>query len=167
MSGELTELTVGSARDGLERGNFTSRELTEAHLAAIDGAAALNAFILPTPDRALADADASDARRAKGDAGAMDGNHAKIGQSVQQGRRDVARTQQDTLGALRVSTEWDLLTGQLAGDTWNIPGDIDERNRETFSALSLDGFAARELSLAGQAGGSLWKVGLMTYFRIS
>jgi len=73
VSGELTELTVSSARDGLERGDFTSRELTEAHLAAIDGAAALNAFILPTPDRALADADASDARRAKGHAGAMDG----------------------------------------------------------------------------------------------
>ena len=65
MSAEPTELTVGSARDGLGKGDFTSRELTEAHLAAIDGAAALNAFILPTPDRALAEADASDARRVR------------------------------------------------------------------------------------------------------
>ena len=73
MTGELTELTVGSARDGLDKGDFTSRELTQAHLAAIEAATALNAFILPTPDRALADADASDARRAKGETGALDG----------------------------------------------------------------------------------------------
>ncbi len=73
MTADLTELTVGSARDGLDKGEFTSRELTEAHLRAIEAAASLNAFILPTPHRALADADASDARRAKGEQGALDG----------------------------------------------------------------------------------------------
>jgi aspartyl-tRNA(Asn)/glutamyl-tRNA(Gln) amidotransferase subunit A len=73
MTAELTGLTVASARDGLGKGDFTSRELTQAHLAAIESGSALNAFILPTPERALADADASDARRAQGGAGALDG----------------------------------------------------------------------------------------------
>jgi aspartyl-tRNA(Asn)/glutamyl-tRNA(Gln) amidotransferase subunit A len=69
----LTRLTVAEAREGLARGEFSARELTEAHLARIDGAGALNVFIRATPERALAMADASDARRAKGEAGALEG----------------------------------------------------------------------------------------------
>jgi aspartyl-tRNA(Asn)/glutamyl-tRNA(Gln) amidotransferase subunit A len=69
----LTDLTVAAALDGLGRGDFTSRELTEAHLAAMAKARALNAFITETPERAIAMAEASDARRRKGTTGAMDG----------------------------------------------------------------------------------------------
>jgi aspartyl-tRNA(Asn)/glutamyl-tRNA(Gln) amidotransferase subunit A len=49
---DLTRLTLAQARDGLRAGDFTAPELTEAHLAAIQGAGALNAFVHHTPDLA-------------------------------------------------------------------------------------------------------------------
>ncbi len=70
---DLTGITIAEARDKLASGTVSSRELTEAHVAAVGAARPLNAFITETPDQALAMADASDARRAKGDVGAMDG----------------------------------------------------------------------------------------------
>jgi aspartyl-tRNA(Asn)/glutamyl-tRNA(Gln) amidotransferase subunit A len=69
----LTSLTLKGAIDGLEKGDFTSVELTTAHIEAIEGARALNAFIVETPDQAIAMAAASDARRALGAAGPLDG----------------------------------------------------------------------------------------------
>jgi aspartyl-tRNA(Asn)/glutamyl-tRNA(Gln) amidotransferase subunit A len=69
----LTDLTIAAARDGLARKDFSARELAQAHVAAVEAARNLNAFVLETPERAIADADASDARRAKGEAGAFDG----------------------------------------------------------------------------------------------
>ena len=69
----LTGLTVAEAREGLACGEFSARELTEAHLARIEAAGALNAFIRVTPERALAMADASDARLARGEGGALEG----------------------------------------------------------------------------------------------
>ena len=69
----LTDLTIAEARDGLAKKEFSSRELTEAHIAAVEAARDLNAFILETPERALADSEASDARRARGEAGAFEG----------------------------------------------------------------------------------------------
>ena len=69
-----TDFTIAEARDALDSGAVSARELAEAHIVAMDAARNLNAFITETPDRALADADASDARRAKGEAlGALDG----------------------------------------------------------------------------------------------
>src|SRR5690554_4379123 len=65
----LTELAAS-----LEAGEFTSRELTEhllARIARLDGD--LNSFITVTPERALADADAADAARARGEAGPLTG----------------------------------------------------------------------------------------------
>ena len=69
----LTDLTVAAALDGLARGDFTSRELTDAHIKAMEGARGLNAFITETPEKASGMADASDARRRKGEAGALEG----------------------------------------------------------------------------------------------
>ena len=70
----LTDLTLAGAREGLRRGDFTARELTEAHLDAIGALnAELNAFITVTGDAALASADAADAALAKGTAGALAG----------------------------------------------------------------------------------------------
>jgi aspartyl-tRNA(Asn)/glutamyl-tRNA(Gln) amidotransferase subunit A len=71
---DLTDLTIGEARDGLRDKSFTARELTQAHLDAIEAAnAALNAYVLPTPERALEMAAASDARLGKGEGGALEG----------------------------------------------------------------------------------------------
>ncbi|MEL6126069.1 MAG: Asp-tRNA(Asn)/Glu-tRNA(Gln) amidotransferase subunit GatA [Pseudomonadota bacterium] len=70
---ELTKLTISAARDAMRGGETTSREITEACITAIDGADALNAYCAKTPEKALAMADAADARIAAGDAPDMCG----------------------------------------------------------------------------------------------
>ena len=69
----LCDLTLAEARDGLAAKNFSAHELAEAHIEAIAGARSLNAFVAETPERALADAELADARRAKGEVGPMEG----------------------------------------------------------------------------------------------
>ncbi len=69
----LTDLTLAEARDGLSAKTFTSVELTQAHIAAIEAARGLNAYVLETPEHALAQAAQSDARRAGGEAKPLDG----------------------------------------------------------------------------------------------
>ncbi|MDH3917721.1 MAG: amidase family protein, partial [Rhodospirillales bacterium] len=70
---ELTGLDLSAARDLLAKGEVSSKELTEAHVAAVAAVRPLNAFITETPDKAIEMAEASDARRAKGEAGVMEG----------------------------------------------------------------------------------------------
>jgi aspartyl-tRNA(Asn)/glutamyl-tRNA(Gln) amidotransferase subunit A len=70
---DLTSLTLSEARDGLAKKSFTSLELTDAHIAAIEAARALNAFVLETPDRARSMAREADARLAKGEGGPLGG----------------------------------------------------------------------------------------------
>src|SRR4029077_6078653 len=69
----LTELTLARARDGLQQKKFSAVELAAAHIDAIEKARALNAFIIETPEKALAMARQSDARIGKGDAGPLEG----------------------------------------------------------------------------------------------
>jgi aspartyl-tRNA(Asn)/glutamyl-tRNA(Gln) amidotransferase subunit A len=70
----LTDLTIVGTRAGLDAGEFSARELAQAHIEAMAQHKTLNAFITETPDVALAAADEADARRAKGEsAGPMDG----------------------------------------------------------------------------------------------
>jgi hypothetical protein len=61
---DLNKLTIAEARDALKKGETTSVALTEACLAAIDAAGALNAFVHKTPELAMERAKAADARRA-------------------------------------------------------------------------------------------------------
>ena len=70
---ELTTLTIADARDGLNQKKFSAVELADAHVAAIEQARSLNAFVLETPERASAMAKVSDARLAKGDARPLEG----------------------------------------------------------------------------------------------
>ena len=69
----LTDLTIAEARTGLKKRSFSARELTAAHLAAVEAARPLNAFLVETPERALSMAEASDARLARGEPRAMEG----------------------------------------------------------------------------------------------
>jgi aspartyl-tRNA(Asn)/glutamyl-tRNA(Gln) amidotransferase subunit A len=62
----LTDLGVADIRDGVASGRFSAREVAEAFNKAVSGAAALNAFIVTTPDKALDAADKVDANRAAG-----------------------------------------------------------------------------------------------------
>jgi len=69
---------MAQARDGLAKGDFTSVELTQAHIAALEASRELNAFVTETPEQALEAAKASDARRVSsnsggGEAGSMEG----------------------------------------------------------------------------------------------
>jgi aspartyl-tRNA(Asn)/glutamyl-tRNA(Gln) amidotransferase subunit A len=70
---ELTALTLAAARDGLRDKKFSARELTEAHLVAIERARVLNAFVLETPEQARTMAAAADARLKSGDPGPLEG----------------------------------------------------------------------------------------------
>ncbi len=67
MSGELTDLTVAAIRSGVAQGDFKAIEVAEAFNANVAAAqAALNAFIVATPERALEAAARVDADRAAG-----------------------------------------------------------------------------------------------------
>src|SRR5271156_1105029 len=70
---DLTSLTLAQARDALRKKEFSAIELTEAHLAAVEGARSLNAFVWETPDRAREMARSADARLAKGEGGPLEG----------------------------------------------------------------------------------------------
>jgi aspartyl-tRNA(Asn)/glutamyl-tRNA(Gln) amidotransferase subunit A len=70
---DLTSFTLAQARDALRKREFSATELAEAYIAATERARALNAFVLETPDRARAMAQASDARLAKGEGGPLEG----------------------------------------------------------------------------------------------
>jgi len=71
---DLTQLTIAEARTKLRAKEFTSTELTNAYLAAIDRAnPTLNAYVAVTHDRARDMAKASDQRLASGQGGALEG----------------------------------------------------------------------------------------------
>ena len=76
---EVTEVSIAELRAALESGRTTAVELVQAYLARIDAydgkdtASALNAVVVRNPD-ALQEAEASDARRARGETlGPLDG----------------------------------------------------------------------------------------------
>ncbi|WP_375456269.1 Asp-tRNA(Asn)/Glu-tRNA(Gln) amidotransferase subunit GatA, partial [uncultured Methylobacterium sp.] len=70
---DLNELSLAEARDGLRARTFSAREIAQAHIAALEKARVLNAYLLETPDRALAMAEVSDAKLAKGEARPLEG----------------------------------------------------------------------------------------------
>ena len=63
---DLTELGVRAIRDGVRQGRFSAREVADAFIVKVSRAKALNAFLVETPEHALAAADAADAARAAG-----------------------------------------------------------------------------------------------------
>ena len=70
---DITKLTLADARDAVQAKKISALELTQAHLASMEKARALNAYVVETPDKALAMARASDARIASGEAGPLEG----------------------------------------------------------------------------------------------
>jgi aspartyl-tRNA(Asn)/glutamyl-tRNA(Gln) amidotransferase subunit A len=63
----LTDLGIAAIRDGVAAGDFSAREVAEGFIANVEAARALNAFVVETPEHALAAADAADAARASGE----------------------------------------------------------------------------------------------------
>jgi aspartyl-tRNA(Asn)/glutamyl-tRNA(Gln) amidotransferase subunit A len=70
---DLTTLSLAEARDLLRKREFSATELTKAHVSAVREARALNAFVLETPEEALAMAARADAALAKGEGGPLAG----------------------------------------------------------------------------------------------
>jgi len=70
---DLNKMTLADARNNLRAGEITSVELTEACLSEIEGSGTLNAFVHNTPEIAMDQAQAADARIAAGDAPSMCG----------------------------------------------------------------------------------------------
>ncbi len=70
---DLIRLTLAEAKEGLRKKKFSSVELTEAYLKAMGQHQEMKAYILELPELALANAQASDKRLAKGEGGALEG----------------------------------------------------------------------------------------------
>ncbi len=70
---DITALTLADVRDGLKAKRFSATEAAKAYIAAIEAARSLNAYVLETPEQALAMAARADARLASGDAGLLEG----------------------------------------------------------------------------------------------
>jgi len=64
---DLTDLGIAAIRDGVAAGSFSAREVATAFNAAVEKGRPLNAFLVETPDLALAAADTADAARASGE----------------------------------------------------------------------------------------------------
>jgi len=71
---DLTRLSLADARKGLRDKSFTSAELTDAYLGAIEAANdKLNAYVAVTADKAREMAGASDEKLQRGEGGALEG----------------------------------------------------------------------------------------------
>ncbi|MHB2165949.1 Asp-tRNA(Asn)/Glu-tRNA(Gln) amidotransferase subunit GatA [Alsobacter sp. R-9] len=70
---DALSLSLAEARDALKSKRLSATEMTRAFLDAMEKARALNAYVLETPDQALAMAAESDARLARGEARPLEG----------------------------------------------------------------------------------------------
>jgi aspartyl-tRNA(Asn)/glutamyl-tRNA(Gln) amidotransferase subunit A len=61
---DFTDLGIAALRDSFRQGDFSAREAADAYVKAVSGAKALNAFIVETPEHAIAAADEADRARA-------------------------------------------------------------------------------------------------------
>jgi aspartyl-tRNA(Asn)/glutamyl-tRNA(Gln) amidotransferase subunit A len=69
----LTDLTIAEMATALARGETNSVALAEAFIAQAEKHRRLNAYVVETPERAIEMAKASDARRARGEVGLLEG----------------------------------------------------------------------------------------------
>lgn len=70
---DLTKLTIAEALDGLKKKEFSAVELTQAYIKEMENKRRLNAYVLETPEIALAQARVSDEKYASGTNGALEG----------------------------------------------------------------------------------------------
>jgi aspartyl-tRNA(Asn)/glutamyl-tRNA(Gln) amidotransferase subunit A len=69
----MSGLTLKAAIEGLRDRSISAVELAQDYIEKVEGARALNAFVLETPDKALHMASLSDAKLAKGEGGPLEG----------------------------------------------------------------------------------------------
>jgi len=73
LPAEPTSFSLAEARDAVTAKRISSKELTQAFVRAVEEARPLNAFVTETPERALAMAEDSDRRIAKGEGRPLEG----------------------------------------------------------------------------------------------
>ncbi len=126
---DLTKLGVAAIRNGVAAGEFTAREVAEAFNANVAAAAALNAFIVTTPDHALAAADKVDTDRAAGrPLGGMAG--------VPIGMKDLFATQ-----GVQTTAASHILEGFIPQYESTVSGKLWAAGAGMLGKLNLDQFA--------------------------
>ncbi len=139
--GELSRLTISQAREGLRNRSFTSEDITTDCLTEIEAADALNAFCAKTPEKALEQARAADARLAAGDAPDMCG--------VPLGIKDLFCTED-----VPAQAGSNILTGFKPPYESTITAKLWERGAVHLGKLNMDEFAmgsSNETSAYGPA----------------
>ena len=124
----ITDLGVAALRDGVRDGAFSAREVAEAYVAAVEKARPLNAFVIETPEHALAAADAADAARASGELKPLSG--------VPLGIKDLFATQgyQTTAGSR-------MLEGYAPVYESTVSGNLFAAGAGMLGKLNMDEFA--------------------------
>jgi aspartyl-tRNA(Asn)/glutamyl-tRNA(Gln) amidotransferase subunit A len=160
---DLTDLGIAAIRDGVRDGDFSAREVAVAFNAKIAAAKALNAFLVETPDHALAAADGADAARASGDLKPMSG--------VPIGMKDLFCTQgvAATAGSLILEGFVPQYESTVSGKLWAAgAGMLGKLNMDQFAMGSSNETSAygnvispwrvagsnRDLAPGGSSGGS-------------
>ncbi|WP_306250287.1 Asp-tRNA(Asn)/Glu-tRNA(Gln) amidotransferase subunit GatA [Parvularcula sp. IMCC14364] len=125
---DITDLKLAELRDGLRAKELSAKEATEGYLARMDAAKALNAYITPTPDKALAMAATSDEKLAKGEGGDLEG--------VPLGIKDLFCTQ-DTM----TTAGSNILNGFTPKYESTVSGNLFADGAVMLGKLNLDEFA--------------------------
>lgn len=161
MVNKMIDLTITQALQKLKSRAISATELTRAYLNRIEKfGEKLNCYITTTPDRALADAAAADARYANGTAGALDG--------IPIGMKDLFATRGiRTTAASRMLEnfvpEYESTVSQKFIDAGTVllgKTNLDEFAMGTFSKTSFFGAPvnpwqlSRHLTAGGSSGGS-------------
>lgn len=161
MVNKMIDLTITQALQKLKSRAISATELTRAYLNRIEKfGEKLNCYITTTPDRALADATAADARYADGTAGALDG--------IPIGMKDLFATRGiRTTAASRMLEnfvpEYESTVSQKFIDAGTVllgKTNLDEFAMGTFSKTSFFGAPvnpwqlSRHLTAGGSSGGS-------------
>ncbi len=124
----LTDLGIAAIRDGVRDGNFSAREIATAFVGAVAGAKALNAFLVETPEHALAAADRADADRVAGTLKPMSG--------VPIGMKDLFCTQgvEATAGSLILGGFKPQYESTVSGNLWAAgAGMLGKLNMDQFA----------------------------------
>ena len=157
----MINLTLTEALKKLNSGEISAVELTRAYLDRIEKYGAdLNCYITTTPERALADAAASDARRAAGDAKFLDG--APIAMKDLFATRNIRTTAASRILENFVP-EYESTVSQKCIDAGTVPlgkANLDGLAMGTFSKTSYFGAPVnpwqieKHLTAGGSSGGS-------------
>lgn len=92
---------------------------------------------------------------------AVDADGTRMGQPILLEQRLRARLDLQ-LRFVRLSTEWDILSGVTDGDHWDVPGTEDERGRHYDRAGTPDGIVPRRLALTVDQPAWNLEAGLVT-----